>query len=159
MTAQEDKVAQASKWFLEKFEVNGYVDIENSGVINVHGSCRLRPGVSFEKIEHKFGTVTGNFSLRGAKFKSSDEGPDSRLDNRPENVGGVATFPVEEDTRLLGLVQVRCDFMLFDEKLNTMRDEVAEIIKKYCGKEPVKKAILDCQKELIDAGFSRNAML
>jgi len=38
-------------------------------------------------------------------------------------------------------------------------DTVGEIIKKYSGQKPLRQAIIQCQRELIDAGFEGNARL
>jgi len=38
-------------------------------------------------------------------------------------------------------------------------DQVGEILRKYCGKKPLRRTIIQCQKELIDARFVGNAKL
>jgi len=35
--------------------------------------------------------------------------------------------------------------------------EVQDILRKYIGKKPVRQAIIQCQRELIDAGYKDNA--
>ena len=38
-------------------------------------------------------------------------------------------------------------------------DQGNKIMKKYTGQKPLRKAIIQCHKELIDAGFAGNAKL
>ena len=55
-----DKEKEAAAWFLECFEINGYVDITKGGKIDVHGSCRLRQGVCRDKKELAYPFRIGN---------------------------------------------------------------------------------------------------
>jgi hypothetical protein len=146
-------MTEPAQWFLDNFELNGYVDIEN-GKINVHGSCRLRPSTKITCVQHEFGVVTGNFSLRGAGLTS--------LENMPKDVGGVAAFSWTPDTPMLQLLFVPYDFIVLDENARNIEGSTSTTIKRYrnkirSGEITNHEGGWQCIGELVNNGFEGNA--
>jgi hypothetical protein len=70
------------------------------------------------------------------------------LEGAPTIVGGTFYCTWSKDLPLLRLVNY---------KKVRVHYQVDKIINKYFGQKPLKQAILDCQKELIESGFVGNA--
>ena len=65
-----------------------------------------------------------------------------------------------ETTHLLRLVSLPKEcFMEILDDFDIHAKQIYDIIHKYKGQTPLRQAIIQCQKELIDAGFKENAKL
>jgi hypothetical protein len=170
---------------LKDFKYDNHFDGEYEivdGLINVVGNFKLIKKVS--KLPFQFGKVDGyflcsdcrlntlvgcpkyvglNFSCTNNRFTSLIGGPihvsgnyacyDNRnlisLDGAPEYTetfccDWIANLPM---LRILKYT----NFVIFENR------QFEDIFQKYLNKKPFKKAILDCQKELIENGFVGNA--
>jgi hypothetical protein len=74
------------------------------------------------------------------------------LEGAPTTVGGTFYCSWSKDLPLLRLVTYKeIEIKVFKNQ------QVNKIINNYCGQKPLKKAILDCQKYLIENGYVGNA--
>jgi len=71
------------------------------------------------------------------------------------------SMTINPDTPVLKLITLAADVALdlYDHNENPIDDTLRDILHKYQGKVPVRPALIQCQKELIDAGFVDNAKL
>ena len=88
--------------------------------------------------------VTKEFNCR--------ENPLTSLKGMPERVGEIFILGWNDNLPLLSLLKYNRVSVHFN---NTVDD----ILEKYVGKKPLRPAIIQCQKDLIDAGFKGNALL
>jgi hypothetical protein len=98
---------------------------------------------------NKLTSLIGAPTSIGSYFNCSNN-PFTSLEGAPISVGGYFCCDWSEDLPLLRLVT-------YKEVIIYQNDQVNKIINKYCGQKPLKKAILDCQKDLIENGFVGNA--
>jgi hypothetical protein len=145
------------------FRIKKYEIVD--GLINTSGDVTLIKKVS--QLPFKFNKVGGHFSGHfncynnqltsligapisvGGTFDCSNNQLTS-LEGAPTSVGGCFYCDWSENLPLLRLLQYK-KVLLYNN------DQVSDIINKYCAQKPLKKAILDCQKELIENGFVGNA--
>ena len=165
------------------FRVHGTINIDND-IVNVDGFLTLTRVT--EKIPFQFGKVTGDFYIDyanlttlvgcpktvGGDFNCSDneltslvggpktvggsyrcyDNPITSLDGLPDTVGKFFIINWNETIPLLKLVKFN-----YVDIFNKW--SLTEIIQKHCGQKPLRQAIIQCQRELIDAGFKGNAKL
>ncbi len=142
----------------EYFKIDEYI-IKN-GLINTDDNVALIKIV--KKLPVQFDHVDGNFDCYDNKLTSLEGSPKSvggyfrcnnnqliSLDGAPQSVGGYFYCDWSENLPLLRLVRY--------QNVQTYNDQVNKIINKYSNHNPLKEAILLCQKELIDNGFIGNA--
>jgi len=110
--------------------------------------CKDNKLTSFEGLSSDF---EGNLDIRNNPLTS--------LDYLPLKIIRVLDIPYSKTLPMLKLVQLRSDVKIYIEADDREDEKCNEIIMKYVGVTPVRKAILLCQKELIDAGFNGNAKL
>jgi len=87
-------------------------------------------------------SVGNNFDCRGNQLTG--------LLGAPTSVGRFFICDWKKNLPMLRLLQYK-KVRIYENKL------INKIIKKYLGQKPLKKAIFDCQYELIKAGFAGNA--
>jgi hypothetical protein len=139
------------------FEIDGTVHFGENKLINIDGSFRYKGKCDEELSEMRFGVIRGHACFSNIEFCDLGKLPKIEYAN-------LFTVWYNECFPLLKLVKrPRFDGvfrLLADENCNRTKNEskkIGEIIKKYMGKIPAKKAILDCQRELINNGFTGNA--
>jgi len=168
-------------------EIDGNYVVENK-VINVFGSVSfLTDGVKLSKIPFRFGRVSEDFTCSnlgltsldycpefvGAEFHcdlnkitSLEGGPltvgdnyhcyDNRLltslEGAPDIVKGCFYIDWNPKLPMLSLLKYN-EVTIYENKI------VRSIIHEYAGKKPLRQAIIQCQRALIDAGFRDNARL
>ncbi len=161
------------------FKISKYEIID--GLINTSGSVKLIKQVS--KLPFKFGKVGGHFKCFNNQLISLIGAPTSvgggfncynnqliSLIGAPKSVGSYFNCYYNKLNSLEGIPTsigdcFYCDWsknlpllrLLQSKKVELYNDQVNKIINKYCGQKPLKKAILDCQKKLIESGFIGNA--
>ena len=76
-----------------------------------------------------------------------------------EEINGIGLFPDSIESNILGLLKIKnLKKIQFANKGILKKDEISEIINKYLP-NPSPSQIIDCQNELIDAGFEEYAEL
>jgi len=89
--------------------------------------------------------VGGDVNCRGITKISS-------FNNLPEQIGGELVVEWSPDVGVLSLIKYH--------DVNFLNNHIVRgILKKFYGQKPLRPAIIQCQKELIDAGFRGNAKL
>jgi len=167
------------------FRVHGTINIDND-IVNINGFATLiniminELPFQFGKVDYDFycdnanltnlkgcpHTVGNNFNCSHNELTSLEGGPHTvgeqyycfnntnliSLTGLPDTVGGEFRIDWNKNLPMLQLV-----------KLNNVtiynRASLTEIMGKYCGQKPLRQAIIQCQRELIDAGFKENARL
>jgi len=105
----------------------------------------------FYCFENKLTSLVGSPRTVGGDFNCHTN-PFTTLAGMPDTVRGIFYLDLIPDLPMLSLLKYRTIFVYehFD---------LTDIISKYAGKKPLRQAIIQCQKELIDNGFAGNASL
>jgi len=85
--------------------------------------------------------------------------PLTSLEFLPKMVAGTIDFTVNANLPLLRLLSYPLTVIFKVSGSGVSVHEVMEIVEKYQNKKPLRQAIIQCQKELLDAGFAGNARL
>ena len=165
------------------FDINGLVEINND-IVDVIGSVDMHAAIS--RIPFQFGKVTDDFGCSHSELTTLEGSPSkvggkfscrsNKLDSLKGSPSSVLLFSCRGNPDLTSLKdgpdEVKrtffCDWikdlpLLCILKYNRIRilnnDTVDDIMQKYVGKKPLRPAIIQCQRELIDAGYKGNARL
>ena len=113
------------------------------------GNCNL---TSLEGAPKK---INGIFSCEGNPITSL-----KGIHNIIEEINGDCTFPDSIESNILGLLKIKNlkSVYFFDKNNGRTKLQIVEIINKYLP-NPTTDKIIDCQNELIDAGFEEYADL
>jgi len=167
------------------FNVLGTIII-NDDVVNVTGNVHLIEQV--KQLPFQFGNVTGDFKCYNNELTTLEGSPKSvggsfwcynneltslvgsplsvkgsfrcyenklkTLDGAPKTVEDLFHVDWQEDLPMLSLLKYGKIMLIIDGN-----DQVSRIINQHNGTKPLRKAILDCQKDLLDAGYKGNARL
>jgi len=158
-----------------------------NGEVSVDGNCSWMSSYKATKLPIKFSKVTGSFFVNDQKIVTLVGSPETvgktfgcshnlitslvggpievgknyycdsnphlvSLDGCPNTVGERFYCDWNENLPLLKLVRYTGVTIYYN-------DEVNDILYKYVGKKPLRQAIIQCQRELIDNGFEGNAKL
>ena len=85
--------------------------------------------------------------------------PLTSIDGLAEKIGGRIMLPNNENLPILRLVSRSNEISFVNNDRVVSNDSVSQILKKYAGQKPLRQAIIQCQRELIDAGYKGNARL
>jgi len=110
---------------------------------------------TFNVVNNKLSTLEGGPKTVGTYYFCNDN-PLMNLKGAPDTVGAEFQVSWQPELPLLSIVKYN-DVYVFNNR------RISNIIRKYCknarGDKPLRQAIIQCQKELLDAGFKGNATL
>jgi len=105
----------------------------------------------FNVSKNKLSTLEGGPKTVGTYYSCNDN-PLVNLKGAPDSVGVEFRVSWSENLPLLSILKYDLVFVRGKIAVNA-------IMQKYAGKKPLRQVIIQCQKELIDAGYKGNARL
>jgi len=131
-----------------QFGTVDFFDFANKGLSSLKGCPHAVTG-DFDVSKNELTTLIGGpRSVLGSYYVFNN--PLTDLDGAPDEVGHTFTLSWSENIPLLRLLKYD-RFHIFGGPNTLMRE--------YAGQKPLRQAIIQCQKKLIDAGFKGNARL
>jgi hypothetical protein len=126
-----------------------------NNLISLEGSPE-RVGGSFSCHSNQLTSLIGAPKIVGGTFNCCDN-PLKSLEGFPEKLNGFFICDWTSELPLLRSLQAKQGVTIYYGFTAKINERVTDIINKFIGHTNLRHAILDCQKELTDAGFAGNA--
>jgi len=131
-------------------KVTGDFDCSESGLTTLEG-CPVEVVGNFYCSNNKLLSLEGGPKIVKESYYCSTN-PFTSLKGLPDECGEVFFCDWRKNLPLLSLLKLSNFYISKNIIVN-------DIMKKYRGQKPLRQAIIQCQKELIDAGYAENANL